>query len=317
MIKSFSQFVVENAPKEIVVAFEKFNPPNIEHEKFLNKIFEHARGRTYRIYVSNTVDSKNNPLSLEEKVKWMRKMFPKHARNIVLERLSSIREICGKLYEQGFTSVEFAVNEDQLIQYDTILKVNNGVFLEGEDGQFFNFKKISVVSLAESSDLEQKMRLAAMANDFNGFSKGLSASFVETETLFNAVRNGLGLKESKNFRKHLQLQPVSERREAYVAGDLFEVGDQVVIKESEEVGKISSCGPNYLIVNLNDGRKVRKWLNAVELIEKKVIANEKLDPIPLPIDKPIQIRTPSKEGVQISKIRTFKNITNTNNNNNS
>jgi hypothetical protein len=158
------------------------------------------------------------------------------------------------------------------------------------------------------------MRLAAMANDFNGFSKCLSASFIDGEDLFNAVRNGLGLKESKNFRKHLQLEPVSERREAYVAGDLFEVGDQVVIKESEEVGNISSCGPNYLIVNLNDGRKVRKWLNAVELVEKKVIANEKLDAAPLPIQKPIQVRTPSSAGVSISKIRTFKDITNSNRN---
>jgi len=305
MIKSFSQFIVEDAPKEIVIVFEKFNPPTLHHEKFLNKIFEQAKGRPYRIYVSNSVDTKNNPLPLEEKVKWMRKMFPKHARNIVADSVSDIKDICYKLYEQKFTSVEICADDVRSIQYDTVLKANNGVFLEGEANKFFNFKKIRAVSITESNDLEDRMRLAAAANDFNTFAKGLPSSFTEIEELFNAVRNGLGLKESKNFRKHIQLETVSERREAYVAGQLFEVGDQVVIKESEEVGSITHCGPNYLLVSLSDGRKVRKWLNAVELVENKVIPNEKLDPAPMPTAKPIQVRTPTREGISISKIRTL------------
>jgi len=79
----------------------------------------------------------------------------------------------------------------------------------------------------------------------------------------------MGLRESKSFRKHIQLEPISERREAYVSGEIFNVGDEVVIKESSEVGVVSQRGSNYLVVALANGNKVRKWLNGVELLEKQ------------------------------------------------
>ena len=119
------------------------------------------------------------------------------------------------------------------------------------------------------------------------------------------VRRALGLKETKNFRKHIQLQPVSERREAYVAGELFEVGDEVVVKETEEVGRIVQCGSNYLVVESN-GKRLRKWLNAVELLEKKEVVNEKMDPAPLPVAAPVVTRTPSLSGISISQFRSLK-----------
>jgi hypothetical protein len=61
---------------------------------------------------------------------------------------------------------------------------------------------------------------------------------------------------------------LSETREQFVKGMLFELGDTVVVKESEEVGIITVLGANYVIVECGD-RKMRKWLDAVELIEKK------------------------------------------------
>lgn len=53
-------------------------------------------------------------------------------------------------------------------------------------------------------------------------------------------------------------------------GELFEVGDIVVIKESEEVATISVLGANYVIVETSDGKKMRKWLESVELISEDV-----------------------------------------------
>jgi hypothetical protein len=92
----------------------------------------------------------------------------------------------------------------------------------------------------------------------------------DTRKLYNDVRKGMGLKEANEFRNHLELETVSETREKFVQGELFEVGDIVVIKESEEIAAISVLGANYVIVETNDGKKMRKWLDAVELISEDV-----------------------------------------------
>jgi hypothetical protein len=116
-----------------------------------------------------------------------------------------------------------------------------------------------------------KQRENAQKNDFVAFSQGVpkSMSNPDTRKLFNDVRTGMGLKEASEFRNHLELETVSETREQYVSGELFGVGDTVVIKESEEIATVSVLGANYVIVETSDGKKLRKWLDSVELVEKQ------------------------------------------------
>lgn len=304
MIKSFSQFLSEDAPKEVVFAFGRFNPPTSAHEALLEKVADLAKGgRTYRIYSSKVEDPKNNPLPLTEKVKFMRKMYPRHARSIVSDTdITSPLQVCTKLYEQGFRKVTLVVTESSAAEFKALLNGNNGH--EGSHGFYFFKEGVSVVSSGlkdpDSTVLtESKVHAAISANDLELFTKSLPAGFAEARELFNAVRTGMGLRETKNFRKHVQLAPVSERREAYVAGELFQVGDDVVLKESSEVGKISHRGTNYLIVSMHDGRKVRKWLNGVELLEKKTPEVVELE------TKIVIERDPSIPGKPISKLRNL------------
>jgi hypothetical protein len=84
----------------------------------------------------------------------------------------------------------------------------------------------------------------------------------------------MGLKETKVFHSHIKLESIGETREAYVSGDLYGVDDKVVIKETEEVGTVKYCASNYLVVELHTGQQVRKWLDAVELVEKATKAEE-------------------------------------------
>ena len=303
-MKSFTQFVSDLTPKDVVFVFERFNPPTIAHEKLLEQVAETASGSAYRIYSSHFEDAKKNPLKLEEKVKWMRKVFPKYARNVMSDDVNTVFSICSKLYEQGFTRVTMMTESSRVLEFEALLNGHNGV--KTNDG-FYNFKEGVKVIGCENSSLqlsESAMHTAAKSNDLESFAKNLPSSFQDHEELFNAVRNGMGLKESRNFRKHIQLESVSDRREAYVSGNLFEVGNEVVIKESEELGKITHCGSNYLIVELNDGKKVRKWLSAVELLEKKEITLEsQLLPVILTSSPEIRVHTPSLQGTPISLIR--------------
>ena len=303
-MKSFTQFVSDLTPKDVVFVYERFNPPTIAHEKLLEKVAETASGSAYRIYSSHFEDAKKNPLKLEEKVKWMRKVFPKYARNVMSDDVNTVFSICSKLYEQGFTRVTMMTESSRVLEFEALLNSHNGI--KTNDG-FYNFKEGVKVIGCENSSLqlsESAMHTAAKSNDLESFAKNLPSSFQDHEELFNAVRNGMGLKESRNFRKHIQLESVGDRREAYVSGNLFEVGNEVVIKESEELGKITHCGSNYLIVELNDGKKVRKWLSAVELLEKKEITLEsQLLPVILTSSPEIRVHTPSLKGTPISLIR--------------
>jgi len=298
MIKSFSQYLIEDAAKDVVFAFGRFNPPTIGHENLIEKVAKIAKNRVYRIYASQNEDTKKNPLSLTEKVKFMRKMFPRHARSIMADtEIKNSLQVCSRLYEQGFTRATIVVSEDRVDECRTLLSAYNGKMQI--EGGFYNFKEgVNVVAgLPRDPDSDDRTRLAASANDLELFSKNLPIALEEKRDLFNAVRAGMGLKESRIFRKHIQLESVSDRREAYVAGNLFVVGDEVVLKESQEVGKISHCGSNYLIVAMHDGRKMRKWLNGVELVEKKTPDVVELE------SKTVIERDVSIPGKAISKLR--------------
>ena len=85
MIKSFKQFS-EQAKNPVVFTFGRFNPPTTGHLKLLDKVASIARGKNYRIYASQSEDSKKNPLKYKEKIRIMRRMFPKHGRNIVMNQ---------------------------------------------------------------------------------------------------------------------------------------------------------------------------------------------------------------------------------------
>ena len=266
-IKSFSDFLTEQS-KELTFVFGRFNPPTIGHEKLFDALKKHSRGGIYRIYASKSVDNKKNPLIFKDKVKFLRKMFPKHARNVMADMdVRNVLDIAVKLYDQGFTKITMVAGSDRLKEFDILLNKYNGK--KAKHG-FYNFEgSINIVNAGERDpDAEgaagmsaSKMRAAAQQNDLQLFAKGLPSNFSPTE-LFNAVRKGMGLKESHNFRNHIELTPVSETREEYIEGSLYKVGDTVKIKKTNEVGKIVVCGTNYIMVEANDVKK-RLWLDDV------------------------------------------------------
>jgi hypothetical protein len=250
------------------------NPPTIGHEKLLTKLAANARGSfPYRVYLSQSQDAKKNPLDYKSKVKYARKMFPKHARQIMLDsKIKTVFDAMVKMYDEGFKRVVMVVGSDRVNEFDALLNKYNGQ--KARHG-FYNFEKIQIISAGERDpDADgatgmsaSKMRAAAAEDDFPMFAQGLPKSIKnnDAKSIYNDVRKGIGLKEQREFKNHLQLQPVSEVRENYVEG-MFQPGDQVVIKENDQIATIIRRGSNYLIVESN-GQMMRKWLNAVEVLE--------------------------------------------------
>jgi hypothetical protein len=280
-LKHFKEYLKESSG-HVTFTFGRFNPPTIGHEKLIEKVHEVSKG-TYRIYASQSHDKAKNPLSYVEKIKFLRKMFPRHARSIISDtKIKTAFDALDSLYSQGYRQVTFVVGSDRVQEFNTTLNKYNG---EKRATGFYNFEGgVQVISAGErdpdSEDVSgmsaSKMRAAASNNNFELFAKGLPTAFREAQKLFNAVRSGMGLKESYNFRQHIQLPTLSKERESYVNGELFKVGDVIEVKESKELGQIQRLGSNYVIIETYNGIKQRKWLKDVIKVEEAVI-NEMLN----------------------------------------
>ena len=291
MISSFRQYLVEEE-KVVYFSFGRMNPPTIGHGKLLDKLASSAGRNPYRMYVSQSVDPKKNPLDYRSKVKFIRKMFPKHARNVLMNKnVKTAFDVAVSLYDEGYRKIVMVVGSDRVREFDVLLNKYNGQ--KGRHG-FYNFMDIKVISAGERDpDAEgvegmsaSKMRAAAAGNDFTQFAQGLPKAFsnVDSKALFNAVRKGMGLKEQTDFKKHVQLKSVSEIRENYIDGKLYEEGDQVVILETGQMGKIKRLGANYVIVEAEQN-VYRKWLDDVEKVDGHKI---EYDTAEFSMPKPLQ-----------------------------
>ena len=284
MINSFRQYLVEEE-KTVFFTFGRMNPPTVGHEKLMNELAKKASGNPYKVYLSQANDKKKNPLVYQEKVKMVRKFFPKHARQVMLDKkIKTVFDVAVKLFNEGYKNITMVVGSDRVNDFNILLKKYNGV--KGRHG-LYNFNKINTVSAGErdpdaddvSGMSASKMRKVAGEGNFAQFTQGLprNVSNSEAKRVYNQVRKGMGLKEVTQYYNTLNFAPVSEKREEYVKGNLFNIGDYVTVMGSDELARVTNLGTNYVIIEQN-GKFYRKWLDSVELLEKerkKEVAQDK------------------------------------------
>ena len=119
MINRFSQFLVEEE-KTVFFTFGRMNPPTIGHGKLLDKLASKSGRNPYRIYLSQSQDKRKNPLHYKDKIKHVRKMFPKHARSVMINpKIRTAIEVLTSLYNEGFKRVVMIVGSDRVNEFDT------------------------------------------------------------------------------------------------------------------------------------------------------------------------------------------------------
>ena len=277
MINSFKSYLIEEE-KSLYFTFGRMNPPTIGHEKLMETLSKKSGRNPYRIYLSQSQDKKKNPLLFSEKVKYARKMFPRHARQIMSDKkVRNVFEVASKLYSEGYKRVCMVVGSDRTLEFETLLNKYNGK--KGRHG-FYNFESILVKSAGDRDpDAEgakgmsaSKMRQAVMEKDFTSFSQGLpkSMSNPDAKKLYNSVRTGMGLKEQKEFKNQIKLAEVSNIRENYIKGSLYKEGDKVKIKKTNEVATIKRTGSNYLVLENKNWENFKNvWLDSVEMFKTR------------------------------------------------
>ena len=284
MINSFKHYLIEEE-RTVYFTFGRMNPPTTGHEKLMNELSKKSGSNPYRVYLSQSTDKKKNPLDFKYKVKTVRKFFPKHARSVMLDKkVKTVFDAVTEMYNDGFKNISMVVGSDRINEFNALLKKYNGV--KGRHG-LYNFNKINVISAGDrdpdADDISgmsaSKMRSLANEGNFTQFSQGLprNVSNADAKKVYNEVRKGMGLKEQIDYFNKLHFEPVSEKREAYVKGNLFNIGDRVTVMGSDELAHVTSLGSNYVIIE-SGGKLYRKWLTDVELFEKDFKDRVRQDP---------------------------------------
>ncbi len=255
--------------ENVVFTFGRFNPPTTGHEKLIQKVASVAGSSTFRIYPSYSQNQKKDPLPFALKIAYMRKMFPKYARNIVADKdARTAINIAVKLHKEGFKNMTMVVGSDRVNEFSTLLKRYNGV--DGKRHGFYKFDNINVVSAGERDpDAEgiegmsaSKMRTAASNGDFDSFSQGLPSGFKDSKKLYTDVRKNMGIREERDMG---EMNDFEALRDMYLTGKIWNVGDMVEANGFE--GKVIRKGTNYLSFNDKNGKVHKAWLHEIKLDE--------------------------------------------------
>ena len=252
----------------VTVAFGRFNPPTIGHEKLMKAADKVAMGGPLKIYPSRTQDAKKNPLDPDMKISFMKKLFPDYEENIINDGgMKSIFNVLIAADEEGYDNVNIVVGADRQAEFENLATKYNG--------ELYNFKDIRVVSAgirdADAEGVEgmsaSKMRKAVVDGNFKAFKSGTPKNIKDddVQSIFNAVRSGMKLKKT-SVTELWQIAPKYDARglrEQYVSGKLYRIGDIVENLNTGLIGKIIRRGTNHLICVTEEDHMFKSWIRDV------------------------------------------------------
>jgi len=263
-MKSYTQLLESLPTKTIVFTFGRFSPPTSGHQllvQFVKKLSVQNKA-DHVIYVSRTQDPKKNPLSVDQKLHYLKLMFPGVNFVGANDQQRTFMEVA-KVLNTKYKNIIMVGGADRVPEFKKLLDKYNG--------KDFHFDSIQVLSAGDrdpDSDSvtgmsATKMRAAAAKGDFDLFKKGLPSSMRELDAkrLMNDVRVGMHLeviKESTVFAGCL--------REKYFQGKIFNIGDTVesIIGEEFEIVK---RGTNNVLCKDAKGNICNKWIYEIHEVK--------------------------------------------------
>ena len=196
--------------KTAVISWGRFNPPTIGHEIVFKTANDLAVNENADFFIipTKTVDKQKNPLNIEEKIKYLNKLFPEYKHNILnKESINTIFEAAKYFHENGYTNLKIVVGSDRKEQFEVLKKYNNKEYV---------FENIEILSAGERLDEGEsaasmsasKMREAATQGDIGFFMKGIAGRMELDEgvELMNLIRSRI---EVVDDGKKKVLEPIS------------------------------------------------------------------------------------------------------------
>ena len=275
------------------VAFGRFNPPTVGHEKLMNAAKAASKGGDYQIYPSRTQDDKKNPLGPDDKIAFMRQLYPKHGERIVNDgEMKTIFNVLKKANEDGYSSINIVVGADRQAEFEKLALQYNG--------ELYDFEDINVVSAGDRDpDAEgvegmsaSKLRKAAAEDDFKTWLSGMPSKVDEklAKSIFNSVKRRVTAVKSaskidtsaKNLKVNEGLWEIAPKldwsglRENFFLKKIFNVGDLIEQLHTGLRGRIVRRGTNYLISVTEDNMMFKSWIGDVSEAYSEVKMDRKM-----------------------------------------
>jgi len=194
--------------KTIYVSFGRFQPPTKGHLDNFKGLSRAAGSNDYRIYLSQTQDTKgDNPLSAERKEYFMKKLMNGHASHIYSgPQWNVVAKCLQHCMKDGYDHLVFMVGSDRVSDFQWVKRSNGNT---AKDGTRYYFTTVEVRSTgerdADGDDKKDKkatggfaisgtkLRVYASLGDKANFKKGMPSGTSDTlvTELYDEVRKNL------------------------------------------------------------------------------------------------------------------------------
>ncbi len=193
--------------KTLVFTFGRFTPPQVGHAKVINKVVDYAKsiGADNRIYTSASFDNKKNPIPFNEKVYFLKQLFP--SANINSDKsLTNLHQILKGLVKEKYTDIVMVIGEDREDEFNELLGkyIRNPKDKDYDAKKHYGFNSFKVINAGHrdpnAGGLEgasgTKMREFVAKNDFNSFAKFTPTKNVALiRKIFTTVKRNMAINE--------------------------------------------------------------------------------------------------------------------------
>ena len=279
---------VEKTKGTLTIAFGRFNPPTIGHEKLLDTVAASSDDGDYIVVPSRSQDTKKNPLDPESKVSTMKSMFPNHSDKIVDDPNNrTIFDVLKKAHSDGYAGVRLVVGGDRQKEFDKLTSTYNG--------KMYQFDNLEVQSAGDRDDNAEDpiqamsatvQRKLAADGDFEAFYGNLHREVEvvdpesgkvttelqpivdekKAEELFLKLRASMKVEEGWNLWEIAPKFDWKNLRENFIKNKVYAVGSIVENLNTGLIGKIIRRGTNHLICVTEDEIMFKSWIKDVSAV---------------------------------------------------
>ena len=192
-MKGFKEHLTEAKTKPVVFTFGRFNPITKGHGELIDFVVKKARGGTGMIFTSQSNDAKKNPIPYKDKLKFLKKFFPKA---VIMDKpdLKNPFKILEWLVDQGYKDVTMVVGGDRVAEFEKRIRP----YVNHEDPKkSFDLDNFKVVNSGERKEgvSGTDMRNHVKSGDFDAFKAGIpkGVSDRDAQALFKTVKKGMKL----------------------------------------------------------------------------------------------------------------------------
>jgi len=185
--------------KHVAFAFGRMNPPTVGHAQLINTVAESANGGDWVVFLSQTQDTKKNPLPWTTKLSFLKQLFPKQAGHFYAQQdVRTIMDALEKLYQMGYTDITYVAGSDRLPAFKSLIEKYNGV-----DGgkTYYKFNSVNYTSSGDRDPDDENSvagvsasaaREAAVKGDYEEFRKIVGANEL-SKLMYSKVRTHMNL----------------------------------------------------------------------------------------------------------------------------